>query len=182
MTRIFSRGMPTSCAQAGVAVKLAQLAVNRDEVLGAGQVDEQLHLFLAGVTRNVHRGNGLIDHVGAALEEAVDRAVDVLLVARDGVRGKHDRVALLDVEQAVAAGGKPPEDRGRLALRTGAHDDHFLVRQVQGLVDGHHEQVRECPGSPACAPSSCCRSCSCRRRPACARGARRHWPPAACAR
>ncbi len=80
--------------QHGVLFQMAQLAVDGDEVFGLHQVQQQLHLLLAGVPGDVHRGDGLVDHVGAAPEQAVDRAVDALLVAGDGVRGEHDGIAL----------------------------------------------------------------------------------------
>ena len=55
--------------QGSVLVQLAQLAVDRDEIFRADQVDEQLDLLLAGMPGNVDRSDGLIDDPGSALEQ-----------------------------------------------------------------------------------------------------------------
>ncbi len=127
--------------QQRVLEQVANFAVHGNHELGTRQMDEQLHLFLAGVTRDVHRGNRLVDHVRAALEQAVDGTVHTLLVAGDGVRGQHDGIAADHVEQAVGAGREPSENGGRLTLRAGAHNHHVLGGHGQGLLDAHLQLI-----------------------------------------
>jgi len=50
--------------QFGVLFEHAQLAVDGNHILGLDQVDEQFDLFLAGVTGDVHRGDGFVEHLG----------------------------------------------------------------------------------------------------------------------
>ena len=54
-------------------------------VLGLDQVNEELHLFGAGMAAHVHLGAGVVDHARAALQQAVDGPVDAFFIARDGI-------------------------------------------------------------------------------------------------
>ena len=56
-----------------------------NEELRPYQVDEQLHLFAAGVPRNMDAGNVLIQHIGSPLEQAVDDVGHCLFVAGNGM-------------------------------------------------------------------------------------------------
>ena len=68
--------------QAAVLDLHPELAVDRDEVLGLGQAEHQLELFLAGVAGDVGALDRVVVDVRAGLEEVVDGPRDVLLVAR----------------------------------------------------------------------------------------------------
>lgn len=48
--------------------QVTQFAMNRDEMLRLYQLNEELHFLLAGVTGNVHRCDGVIDYIGAAMK------------------------------------------------------------------------------------------------------------------
>ena len=65
--------------------EVTQFSVNRNEVLGLNELQQQLHLLLAGMPGHVHGGDGVVDHLGAAVEQPVDGAVHHLLIARDRV-------------------------------------------------------------------------------------------------
>ena len=93
-----------------------ELAVHRDEVLRLGQPEHQLELFLAGVAGHVGALDRVVVDVGAGLEQVVDRPGDVLLVARDRAGADDDRVARLDLDEAVVAVGHPRQAGHRLAL------------------------------------------------------------------
>ena len=57
------RWNPNHLGQTGMLFQLAQFAVDRDEIFGLHQVNQQFHFFLAGMTGDMHRGNGFIDHI-----------------------------------------------------------------------------------------------------------------------
>ena len=105
-----------------------ELAVDRDEVLGLGQAEHQLELFLAGVAGDVGALDRVVEDVRAGLEQVVDRPGDVLLVARDRAGADDDGVARLDLDEAVVAVGHPGQAGHRLALGAGRGDDELAVR------------------------------------------------------
>ena len=75
----------------------------------------------------------VVEDVRAGLEEIVDRAGDVFLVARDRARADDHRVAGLDLDEPVVAVGHPREAGHRLALGAG-RGDHQLVRSGIELI------------------------------------------------
>ncbi len=54
---------------------------------------------------HMDRRDRVINDLSAALEEAVDDAMDHLLVARNGVGGEHNGVAALNIKLAVGSSG-----------------------------------------------------------------------------
>ena len=115
-----------------------ELAVDRDEVLGLGQPEHQLELLLAGVPGDVGTLDRVVEDVGAGLEQVVDRARDVLLVAGDRAGADDHRVARLDLDEPVVAVRHPGQAGHRLALGAGRRDHELAVRVVLDLVLGHH--------------------------------------------
>ena len=82
------------------------------------------------VPRDVNLGVALVHDGRAELGQAVDDAVDRVLVPRNQARGEDDRVALADLD-AVLEVRHAREDGHRLALRSGAHVDDAIVRQLE---------------------------------------------------
>ena len=115
----------------------AELAVDRDEVLGLGQAEHQLELLLARVPGDVGALDRVVVHVRAGLEQVVDGPGDVLLVARDRAGADDDRVARLDLHEAVVAVRHAGEAGHRLALGAGRGDHELGVGMVLDLVLGH---------------------------------------------
>ena len=70
-------------------------------MLRAEDVEQQLQLLLARVARDVRPALRVVDHLGAELEEVVDRPRDELLVAGDRGRRHDDGVAFFDRHVAV---------------------------------------------------------------------------------
>ena len=66
-------------------------------VLGFDQTEKQLLFILTGMSRHMHRRNGSVNNLGAALKQAVDDTVHHLFIAWNGVRGHNDRVARLNL-------------------------------------------------------------------------------------
>ena len=93
--------------------------------LGRVRPEHQLQLFLAGVARDVGVLDGVVVDVGPGLEEVVDRAGHVLLVAGDGAGADDDGVAGLDLHEAMVAVGHAGQTGHRLALGAG-RGDHDL--------------------------------------------------------
>ena len=98
-----------------------------------GQPEHELELFLAGGPETCARLI-VVEDVRADLEEVVDRARDVLLVARDRAGRHDDGVARLDLDEAVVAVGHPGEAGHRLALGAGRRDDQLAVGMVLDAV------------------------------------------------
>ena len=129
-------------AEFGVGPQVAPFAVDRHQVLRLADVVEVQQLAGRGVAGDVHLGVALVDDVGAPAGQAVDHAVDRVLVARDEGRGQDHRVALDDADLVVAVGH--PGQRGhRLALGAGADQDDLVVREVVERLDVHDEARRD---------------------------------------
>ena len=111
-----------------------ELAVDRDEVLRLRQAEHQLQLLLARVSRHVGPLDRVVVHVRAGLEQVVDGPADVLLVAGNRARADDDRVALLDLDEAMVAVRHPGQAGHRLALGAGRADDELVVGDVVELV------------------------------------------------
>ncbi len=71
---------------------------------------------------HVHVGVLLVQHLGAAPRQAVDRVVDAQLVPGNGARRDDHRVAALDLDGGMVAVGDPRERAQRLALGARAQD------------------------------------------------------------
>ena len=137
--------------QLGVGAHVPDLAVDRQHVARLDDVVAVEQLAGAGVAADVHQGVALVDHVGAPAGQAVDDAVDGVLVAGDQRAGEDDGVALLDVHEVVVALGDPAERAQRLALRPGGDQHLALGRQVGELLGvdehpGRHVEVAEVLG------------------------------------
>ena len=87
-----------------------------------------------GVPGDVHHGVALVHDVGAPARQAVDDAVDGVLVAGDQ-RGREDHGVALAEHDAVVTAGHPRQRRHRLALRAGADEHDLVVGEVVELLD-----------------------------------------------
>ena len=148
--KVFCSGMPVSSRELRVREQVAVLAVDRQHVLRLQDVVAVEQLARGGVAGDVHLRVALVHDVGAELGEAVDHAVDGVLVAGDEARREDDGVALADLDLVVAV--RHAREHGhRLALRAGRHVDDLVVGDVAGLlvVDEHalgHLEVAEVGG------------------------------------
>ena len=99
----------------------------------------------AGVAADVDVRVALVHHARTPAGQAVDHAVDGVLVAGDEAAGEQDGVALLDVDEVVAALGDPAQCAHRLALAAGGEQHLALGGQVGELLGvdqgaaGHRE-------------------------------------------
>ena len=86
--------------------KLAVFAVNGHEIAGTDQVQDQLKLFFAGVSRNVYgRPHGAVNQVRPAPRDVIHHAVNRLFVTGDDARTQHHGIAGLQVEMFVIIDG-----------------------------------------------------------------------------
>ena len=69
------------------------LAVDRHHVPRPQEREHRAELLLAGVARDVHGGDLLVEHLRAGPSQLVDRVVDAELVPWDGLRGDDDGIA-----------------------------------------------------------------------------------------
>ena len=127
----------------GVLFQLLVFAVDRQEILGSGQGQHQLLLFLAGVARDVDVVHALIDHLGAQQQQAVDDLGDALFVAGDGVGRDDDEIPRAHPHLAVAAGRHPGQSAQRLALAAGGDQDHLVGGVAVQLVDVDEGALRD---------------------------------------
>ena len=119
------------------------LAVDRHQCFGSDECEQGAKLLGAGVTRHVHRGDLLVQHLGAETREAVDRVVHVELVPGHRFGGDDHRVTTLDLDVLVVAVGDPRECRHRLALAAGTEEHDAARRQLHRLLGRHHRVLRQ---------------------------------------
>src|SRR6478735_2554867 len=124
----------------GVGIHVPPLAVHGKDVARLDDVVAVEQLARAGVARDVHLGIALVHDVGAEAHEAVDDAVDGVLVAGDEAAREQHRVAGADVD-AVLAVRHPREGRHRLTLGAGADEDELVVTQAVDLLDVDEDAV-----------------------------------------
>ena len=87
--RMLLVGMPRLAAVMACLFQLLIFAVDGQEILGSGQGEHQLLLFLTGVAGDVDVVHALIDDLCAQQEQTVDDLGHALLVAGDGL-GRDD--------------------------------------------------------------------------------------------
>src|SRR4030067_340626 len=81
------------------------LAVDGDEVTRLDKAEDELQLFLGGVTVDVYGSDATVQHACAQAVQVVDGAVDQHLVTRDRGGREDDGVAGLDLDMAGGGGG-----------------------------------------------------------------------------
>ncbi len=79
--------------QLAVQHQMTILPMNGHKVLGADEVDQQLELFLAGMSRDVHVEQLIVEYVRPQAEQVVEGAIDHLLIAGDGGCRDDDGIA-----------------------------------------------------------------------------------------
>src|SRR6476469_9539907 len=124
----------------GVGIHVPPLAVHGKDVARLDDVVAVEQLARAGVARDVHLGIALVHDVGAEAHEAVDDAVDGVLVAGDEAAREQHRVAGADVD-AVLAVRHPREGGHRLTLGAGADEDELVVTQAVDPLDVDEDAV-----------------------------------------
>src|SRR5271165_6406605 len=118
-----------------VQLELPVLTVNWDEVLWLHQVDDQLQLFLAGVTADVdwRRRAVVVDDVGVAAEKMVNDAIDRLLITWNNARRQDYGVTFLNTRKLVIVHRRARQRRHGLALGAADQDADFLRRKIANL-------------------------------------------------
>ena len=119
----------------GMQLQLAIFTMDWDEVARLDQIDDQLELFLTGVSADMdwRGGSVFIDDVGFAAEEMVDHPVDGFFVAGDDAAGENDRVTLFDFGMLMIVDRRPRQRRHGLALRAADQDTDFFRREILHL-------------------------------------------------
>ena len=117
--------------------------MNGHEEFWPDQVKQQFHFLGTGVARNMHCRESFVNHFCSTAQETVDGLVYGFFITRDGVRGNDNGVAHFDVELAVGAGGKTPDNGCRFTLGTGAHQHHLVFRQVQAFLQADQRRFRD---------------------------------------
>src|SRR5450755_1443276 len=115
--------------------QLTIFTMNRHEELRSNQAQHQLQLFLSAMTGDVHIRDALIEHLRALAEEAIDRAMHHLLVARYRRCREDHRVARLDTDLAMVLVRDTRQGRSWLALAAGTDDHHLLGLELIDILD-----------------------------------------------
>src|SRR5690348_6973989 len=123
----FARDATDLMRERRMAEELAVLAMNRDEIFRADEIQKQLHLFLAPVTGDVNRRgtSAFVIDEDAAAEKMVDHAGDSFFISRNDARGEDDRVVFFDTEETMIVHGDARESRHRLSLAAGSENDEL---------------------------------------------------------
>jgi hypothetical protein len=88
---------------------VAVLAVDGHIKLGPHDGQVGLEFFGLGIACCVHIGDAAVDDVDSQTQQSLDDAIDVALVARDGMARQDDRVLIGDLHPAVLATGQQTE-------------------------------------------------------------------------
>ena len=126
----------------GVRGEVPVLAVDRQHVARAQDVVAVQQFACGRVAAHVNLRVALVHHLRAELRQAVDDAVDRVLVAGDEARRQDDGVALPHLDLVLEV-GHAREHRHRLALRPGAHVDDAVVGKIERLAQVHEHAVRD---------------------------------------
>ena len=116
--------------------QVANLAVNRHNVLRLKNVVAVQQLTGGSVTGNVNLRVALVHHVSAQLHEGVNDAEDAGLVTGNQRGCKHHGIAGLNLNLVVTV-RHARQCRHRLALRTGAHHHNLVGTVVVNLLQVH---------------------------------------------
>ena len=161
-------------------LQLPVLAVDRNEIFRLHQIDDQLQLFLAGVSADVdrRRRSVVVDHVRLAPEQVIDHPVDGLLVAGNDARRQHHGVALFDLGVLVIVHRGARERRHRFALRPADQHADLFRREILHLAGMDQQALGNLDviQGPLQFPPSC--SSIARRTRPCGHAARPSPPPA----
>ena len=117
------------------------LAVHRHEVLGLGEGQHQLLVFLEAMARHVDAFALAVNHLGAEHHQAVNGVDHRDGVARDRAGGKNDRVGGFHLHLRMLTAGNAAEGRQRFALATGHQQQGFPIGQITDLLDRHKQIV-----------------------------------------
>ena len=127
--------------QLGVGHQVTPLPVHRHDVARFDDVVAVEKLSGAGVAGDVNLGVALVHDIGAKTHQAVDDAIDGVLVSGDQRGSKQDGVAHTDLDLVVPVGHS--RERGhRLTLGAGADEDDLVVRIVRQLLEVDHHARR----------------------------------------
>ena len=123
----WSRGIPTSSARRAWCCRCRRSPCTGMNHRGRNEREQQTKLLLRRVAARVDRIGRHVEDVGAAAVQRVDHPMDRGLVPGDQARRQDHRVALLELDPLVLAGGHQAERRVGLALAARA-DDHHAAR------------------------------------------------------
>ena len=113
---------------------MAGLAVDRDRDLRPDPAVHLLQLVAAGMARDVDEVVDLGDHLDTLAHELVVQVEERALVAGDDLRAEDHRVAGVQPDPGVLAGGDAGEGAARLALAAGAQIEDAVARQRLGFA------------------------------------------------
>ena len=126
----------------GVGHEHAVLAVHGHEVLGLGESQHQLLVFLEAVARHVNAFALAVDHLRPKHHQPVDGVHHGDGVAGDRTGGEDDRVGALHLHLGVFTAGDAAQGGEGFALAAGHQQQGFAIGQITDLLDRHEQIIR----------------------------------------
>ncbi len=123
-----------------LSLQVLVLSVYRNRIPGMHQGIDQLDLLLTGMSRYM---SILEDHVRPLAQQLIDNPGHRLLIARDGVGRKDDRVPMAYGDLLMHIAGHTAQRRHTLSLAAGGDDHLLLVGIVFQLVDLNQRIFRD---------------------------------------
>ena len=101
--------------------KMTEFTMNGDEVFGFDELQHHLHLFLAGMSRDMYGCNRVVDNVRTALEKSINGSMDHFLVSGYRMGGHDYRILREQFEMAICSSREPAQYGRRLTLSSCTH-------------------------------------------------------------
>src|SRR5690242_11795697 len=123
--------------------EMAILAMDRHEIFRLHELQNQLLLFLAGVTRNVNYASGIVViHQRSAAEHVIEHSKDGSLIAGNDARGKNHAVVFVHRNVAVIVYRDTRKGRHRLGLAAACENYQTLGIEAANVLRPHDHAVR----------------------------------------
>ena len=121
--------------ETGVRVHVAVLTVHRYKALGPNDRQQHLQVIGLSVARGMHVGDTRMHDFAARLQETIDHSVDVVLIARNRIRGKDDDVVFAHLQPLAVTSGHQRKRRHWLTLRASRDDAQVLGPVIPDRLD-----------------------------------------------
>src|SRR5438445_12093297 len=107
-----------------MAEEMTVFAVNRNEVFGFDELENEFLLFLAAVAGDVNGAAGIVViNEGAAAEHVIEHAENGFFVSGDDAGGEDDSVIFVDGDEAMIV-DRDARERGHGLGLAAASEDH----------------------------------------------------------
>src|SRR5229473_1201829 len=117
-----------------MAHQMTKLSMNWHEEFRPGELNQFRKFILVGVARNVNRRDAVIEHLGAAPIQVVDKLVNCALITRNEARRQHHRISRVHSHPRMSLSSKLHHCGKRLTLASTGHERQLMRIEKLGLT------------------------------------------------